>query len=137
MHLVGLYTYCRMMHGAYSVKLIHTFSSILLLNINSECSYLLQDRILCSRKIPQQVQINKYWCFVRITNNLCWQKWHFLTLNLVIYVVHTVLLMVIYFNVCLLGISPVCNFSILLYSTRNCIHQTTKNANFRPLYNTP
>ena len=26
MHLVGLYTYCRMMHGAYNVKLIDGMS---------------------------------------------------------------------------------------------------------------
>ena len=25
MHLVGLYTYCRMMHGAYNVKFIFNF----------------------------------------------------------------------------------------------------------------
>ena len=30
MHLVGLYTYCGMMHGAYSVKLIITFPSLFL-----------------------------------------------------------------------------------------------------------
>ena len=27
-HLVGLYTYCRMMHGAYNVKLINTFNKL-------------------------------------------------------------------------------------------------------------
>jgi hypothetical protein len=33
-HLIGLYTYCRMMHGAYSVKLIATLemSSVLFIS---------------------------------------------------------------------------------------------------------
>ena len=39
-HLVGSYAYCRMMHGAYSVKLLCLFLSIYLLSINNAHSVL-------------------------------------------------------------------------------------------------
>ena len=34
MHLVGLYTYCRMIHGAYSVKLIGSNCSVTVVCVN-------------------------------------------------------------------------------------------------------
>ena len=42
MHLVGLYTYCRMMHGAYSVKseCIQTYTTLLQLQHIFEISSL-------------------------------------------------------------------------------------------------
>ena len=38
MHLVGLYTYCKMMHGAYNVKLIIKFISYAFV-LNFNCSF--------------------------------------------------------------------------------------------------
>jgi hypothetical protein len=73
--------------------------------------------------------------FVRITNNLYWQNAELLTLSLVMYVVNTTLSMVIFFNACRLRISQI--FYYFTIQDEELHISDNKNANFRPVGNTP